>query len=272
MGTLDKTLGLGLGLGLALTASAGCDFEGATGAEIREAMDEIVLTGQAGALENGVVEITTSFTLGEGVETILEEVRSFAQSQVACSTIESPKPGTLVIDFGELGDLCQYRGKTYAGVVTVSWELGDDAVIVRHDYDGLTDGFVTLDGPSTVTWADASRRVQTDFTFENDRTSIEIASDRTQTLLGGLGDGINVVGTRDWTSPRGAWALDIDDVEMRAIDPVPQAGSYTLTTPQEHELTLSFERVDDNTIEVSITGGRRDRLFHVTSSGEVEEE
>ncbi len=268
---LDKTLGLGLGI--ALTAGAGCDLGGeATGAEVRQAMDEIALTGQAAGLENGIVEITTSFTIGDGVESILEEVRTFAESQVACSTIESPEPGKLVIDFGELGDLCQYRGKTYAGVVTVTWELSDDAVIVKHDYAGITNGLVTLDGLATVTWADASRRVQTDFTFENDRTSIDVESDRTQTLLGGLGDGIKVVGTRDWTSPRGTWSLDIDDVEMRAVDPVPQAGSYTLTTPQEHQLTLSFERLDENTIEVSITGGRDDVVFKVTSAGEVEEE
>lgn len=267
---LDKTLGLGLGI--ALTAGAGCDLgDEASGAEVRQAMAEIVLTGQAAGLENGIVEISTSFTLGDGVEAILENVRNFAQSQVACSTVESPEPGTLVIDFGELGDLCQYRGKTYAGVVTVTWELSDDAVIVKHDYDGITDGLVTLQGVSTVTWADASRRVQTDVTFENDRTSIDVESDRTQTLLGGLGDGIKVAGTRDWTSPRGMWALDIDDVEMRAVDPVPQAGLYTLTTPQEHVLTLGFQRLDEATIEVSISGGRNDFAFQVTTAGDVEE-
>lgn len=270
---LDKTLGLGMGLGIAVCAGAGCDFgDEASGAQVRQAMDEIALTGQAAGLENGIVEITTSFTIGDGVEAMLEEVRNFAQSQVACSSVESPQPGMLVIDFGELGDACQYRGKTYAGVVTVTWELSDDAVIVEHDYDGITDGIVTLQGQSTVTWADASRRVETDVTFENDRTSIEVESDRTQTLLGGLGDGIKVVGTRDWTSPRGLWSLDIDDVEMRAVDPVPQAGSYTLTTPQEHQLTLGFKRLDEDTIEVSITGGRDDFAFQVTSAGEVAEE
>ncbi len=197
MGMLDKTLGLGLGLGIAVCAGTGCDFgDEASGAQVRQAMDEIALTGQAAGLENGIVEITTSFTIGDGVEAMLEEVRNFAQSQVACSSVESPQPGMLVIDFGELGDACQYRGKTYAGVVTVTWELSDDAVIVEHDYDGITDGIVTLQGQSTVTWADASRRVETDVTFENDRTSIEVESDRTQTLLGGLGDGIKVVGTR----------------------------------------------------------------------------
>ncbi len=271
MGMLGKTLGMGLGL--ALCAGTGCDLGGeASGAEVRQAMDQVALTGQAAGLENGIVESTTSFTIGDGVDTILEEVRNFAQSQVACSSVDSPEPGTLVIDFGELDDLCQYRGKTYAGVVTVTWELRDDAVIVAHDYDAITDGVVTLDGLSTVTWSESSRRVHTDLAFENDAGSVEVESDRTQTLLGGLGEGIKVVGTRDWTSPRGQWSLDIDDVEMRAIDPVPQAGSYTLTTPQEHELTLGFERIDETTIEVSISGGRDEFAFRVTCAGDVAEE
>ncbi len=234
-------------------------------------MDEIALTGQAAGLENGIVEITTSFTLGDGVEAILEEVRSFAQSQVACSSVASPQPGVLVIDFGALGDRCQFRGKTYAGVVTVTWERSEDAVIVKHAYDGITDGRVTLHGQSTVTWTDDSRRVQTDIRFESERGPVDVESDRTQTLLAEHGEGIMVVGTRDWTSPRGTWSVDIDDVEMRAVDPVPQAGTYTLTTPQEHQLTLGFRRLDASTIEVSITGGREDWVFQVDSAGDVEE-
>ncbi len=271
MVTTDKLLGLGLGLSLAL-AAAGCDLEGeATAAEMRQAMDEVALTGEAQGLEDGIVEITTSFTLGDGLETILEEVRAFAESQVPCSSVESPEPGVLVIDFGELEDQCEYRGKTYAGVTTVKWELADDAVIVEHTYEAITNGRVTLDGGATVTWQDRSRRVETDLTFTGPNGTLEVSSDRTQTPIGGIGDGIRVAGMRDWTSARGTWALDIDDVEMRAVDPVPQAGSYSLTTPQDHVLGLSFLRIDEDTIEVTMTGGRRDRVFRVTSFGDVSE-
>lgn len=271
--THRKNLGLGIGLSLALGASA-CDLgtDEATATEMRQAMDEVALTGEAQGLEDGLVEITTSFTIGAGVEAIVEEVRSFAESQAPCSTVESPEPGTLVIDFGVLGDSCAYRGKTYAGVATVTFEVTDDAVLVTHAYDGITNGRVTLDGDARVTWQDRSRRVETDLTFTGEHGTLEVESDRTQTPLGGLGDGIQVVGTRDWTSPRGSWALDIDDVQMRAVDPVPQAGSYSLTTPQEHVLGLSFERIDEDTIEVTMTGGRRDRVFQVTSIGDVEGE
>jgi len=250
----------------------GCDLSGdATAAQMRQAMDEIVLTGEAQGLEDGIVEITTSFTLGDGLESILTEVRAFAESQVPCSSVESPEPGVLVIDFGTLEDACQYRGKTYAGVATVQWSLTDDAVIVQHTYEGITNGRVTLEGDATVTWQDRSRRVETDLSFEGEGGTLDVSSDRTQTLIGELGDGIRVVGTRDWTSARGSWALDIDDVEMRAVDPVPQAGAYTLTTPDDHVLGLAFERIDADTIEVSMTGGRRDHVFHVTSAGQISE-
>ena len=259
-----------IGCGLAIGAMA-CLPEGeATAAQMRQAMEEIVLTGEAQGLEDGVVEITTSFTIGDGVEAIVEEVRAFAESQAPCSTVESPERGTLVLDFGVLEDSCEYRGKTYAGVATVSFEVTDDAVLVTHTYDGITNGRVTLDGDARVTWQDRSRRVETDFTFSGENGTLEVNSDRTQTPLGGLGDGIQVVGTRDWTSARGTWELDIDDVQMRAVDPVPQAGSYSLTTPQEHVLGLAFERIDEDTIEVTMTGGRRDRVFRVTSFGDVE--
>lgn len=270
MGTNYGIVGLTMGAALL----GGCfDWEQpATNQQVRDALAEVVLTGEALALEDGIVEITTSFTIGDGIEAIANEVRSFAQSQVPCSTVQSPQPGTLVIDFGELGDACRYRGKTYAGVVTVQWELGDEAVVVTHDYDAITNGHVTLDGQAVVTWRERSRQVQTDLQFAGEDATVEVQSDRTQSLLGDrVEDGIKIVGYRDWSGPAGAWELDIDDVEFRLIDPIPQAGSYTLTTPQEQELTMSFERIDGDTIEVSVTGGRRDIVFRVTALGVIEE-
>jgi hypothetical protein len=41
--------------------------------------------------------------------------------------------------------------------------------------------------------------------------------------------------------------------------------------PEGHEFVLSFARVDADTIAVSVTGGRRDHTFHVTSAGEVDD-
>jgi hypothetical protein len=249
--------------------SLACDSERFTAEEFRAAVDEVVLTGDAVAVQDGIVEITTSFTLAQGLDAVVQEVVVFLESQAPCSTVDTSSPGTLVIDFGALEDQCTYRGNTYAGVVTVSFEVEPGKVVVTHDYAQLTNGRVTLDGGAVVTWADASRHVVTDFSVSGSDRSVEIDSDRTQTLVGALGDGIRVNGERNWHGSRGSWHLDIDGVEMRGRDPVPQDGTYTLTNPDGKEMSLAFDRVDDDTIAVMIAGGRRERTFHVTSAAEV---
>lgn len=269
----SSSWGVALGL-VAGLSSAGCDFEREeplTQEEFRVALDEVVQSGEAAGLEDGIVEITTSFTLASGVQGVVDEVRAFTESQAPCAQVDSPEEGTLRIDFGGLGDKCVYRGRTYAGVVTVSYEVGDSEVVVSHSYDQLTNGRVTLDGDAIVTWTDRSRNVVTDFAYSGPNGSVDVQSDRTQRLLGGLGDGIVVVGSRRWDTDRGTWTLTIDDVEMRGVDPVPQAGQYTLTNPAEKEMVLSFERVDDDTISVTIEGPRRSRTFNVTSLGSIED-
>jgi hypothetical protein len=255
---------------------AACDFERqdrATNAEFRAAMDEVALTGEVASMQDGVIEITTSFTIADGVEAVIAEVQAFVESQVPCSTITSPAARSLQIDFGTLDDACTYRGHTYAGVVTVSFEVGADEVVVTHDYDGLTNGRATMNGQAVVTWRDASRNVVTDFTFEGTSGgTVEVQSDRTQTLVGALGDGIQVDGVRDWTSDRGTWHLDIESVQMRGRDPVPQSGAYSLTNPDDKEFGLAFERLDEDTITVTISAGQRSMSFNVTSSGDVSQE
>jgi hypothetical protein len=238
---------------------------------MRMAVDEVVASGQAASLEDGVVEITTDFTLGDGLNGILEQIRSFVQSQIPCSTIEATDDHALVIDFGELDDACEFRGRTFAGIVTVSYEIVGDDVVVTHDYDAVTDGRATLDGESVVTWSERSRRVVTDFDVTAPRGEFSSDSDRTQTLIGEPGDGIRVDGERNWHGEHGDWHLEIEDVEMRAVDPVPQDGVYVLTTANDKEITMTFDRVDDDTIEVRLSGGRRDRVFRVTSAGDVDD-
>ena len=256
---------------LVLGTVPACEFDSATAAEMRMAVDEVVATGQAASLEDGVIEITTDFTLGDGLQGVLAEVRAFVESQVPCSTIEAVDDHTLVIDFGTLDDGCEYRGRTFAGIVTVSYEIAGDDVVVTHGYDGITDGRATLDGEAVVTWSDRSRRVETAFQFDGPRGEFSSDSDRTQTLIGERGDGIRVDGERNWRSDRGQSHLEIDGVEMRAVDPVPQDGAYVLTTANGREITMTFERIDEDTIEVVVSVGRRDRIFRVTSAGDVDD-
>jgi hypothetical protein len=249
----------------------GCDGEGFGGSDFRVAVDEVVATGQGESLQNDVIEITTSFTLGDGARAVAEQVRDFVGSQLPCATVTSPDAQTLSIAFGTVDGDCDYNGRTLSGTVTVGYVVDGDSVTVTHDYAALSDGRATLDGEATVTWTEASRHVVTDFDISNTRGEFELSSDRTIKRLGGIGDGIVIDGEREWSGPRGEFQLEIEGVQMRGVDPVPQDGSYALTRPDGDVVTMTFERVDADTIEVVVSGGWRDRVFRVTATGEVGE-
>jgi hypothetical protein len=88
-------------------------------------------------------------------------------------------------------------------------------------------------------------------------------------LEGGLAEGIVVDGSRSWSGERGTWDLAIDGVEMRWVDPVPQAGTYTLSTPFDKVVQISFDRADEDTIRVTVASGKRDFAFTVSRLGVV---
>lgn len=255
-----------------LLTLVGCDSAPASRTEMREAVVEVAEVGQGMGAQDDVIELTTSFTLGRGVQAAAEEIRDFVQSQVPCSTV-TVEPGSVSIDFGDLADSCVYRGRTYAGVVTVAIELPGDGARVTHTYEGLTGGRVTLDGTAVIDWSDATRHVVTDMTFTTHDATVTVQSDRTQSFRRCEGvDAVctSVEGERHWQSPRGEWDMTIEGVEARSIDPVPEAGTYTVINPAGRELELRFSRVDDDTIAVEVEGGRRPVSFEVTASGQVE--
>lgn len=264
-------------LGLTLTTATGCE-RGLSWTEFREALDEAVLQGEGQAMANDVIEISTSFTIGQGLAELREEIRAFAESQAPCSTVTLDGDSGLTIDFGELGDACTYKGKTYAGVVNIQLEVVGDEVLVHHSYTGLQNEKVQLDGMVDVTWGGGARHVVSDLQFvgdnyEGEPREVDVQADRTMTFIDpelGLAGGVNIDGWRDWQGQRGEWHLDIDNVEVRGQDPVPQAGQYVLGTPEDKTVTLAFERLDDDTIQVTLTGPRRERVFEVTSTGDVE--
>jgi hypothetical protein len=84
-------------------------------------------------------------------------------------------------------------------------------------------------------------------------------------LEGGIFEGIHVDGWRSWEGDAGNWDLAINDVEVRWIDPVPQTGTYSLSTPFKHDLTMTFDRVDSDTIAVLIKSGEREFTINVHS-------
>jgi hypothetical protein len=260
------------------TVGTGCE-RALTFAEFRAALEESVLQGEAQAMANDVIEISTSFTIGQAVAEVRDEIRAFAESQIPCSTVTTTGEADLIIDFGELGDSCTYNGRTYAGVVTISLALVGDEVIVTHSYEAFRNERIQLDGVVDVTWGGGARQVVSDLEFEGEGSdgelrTLTVQADRTMTFLDpalGLAGGINIAGTRDWQGQSGDWHLDIDNVEIRGADPVPQGGAYVLTVPSLKTVTLSFERLDEDTIEVTITGPRRSRVYEVTSTGAIED-
>ena len=244
--------------------------------EALEALEEAAMSGKGEAMTTGIIEVSTEFTMGDAVEAAAQELYDFLVSQIDCSEV-SLDGTTVTVDFGTLDDACVYNGYTYAGLWAVTIERNDgDGVEVTHEWTGLTNGDLSLDGGADVDWSAsaASRHVVHEVNWSDAEHTLVASGDRTQTLLDpqdGLEAGIVVDGTRQWTSETGEWLLDIDNVEMRGQDPVPQAGVYSLTTPADKVLTLTFERLDDDTIKCVLEGTRRTWVFEVTSQGVVED-
>ncbi|MEO1271164.1 MAG: hypothetical protein AAFX99_23985 [Myxococcota bacterium] len=242
--------------------------------EAREALDEAMLSTQAEALTYDTIEITTDFTIGAAVEDAVEEMKAFVESQLPCAQTNR-EGATLTIVYGATGDTCLYNGKSYSGTHQVTLSKNDDTSIeVAHTWTDMSDGKLMLDGVATVTWNrdTQTRNVVHDLTWNDGTRSVQGSGDRTQSLLDsemGLRGGIQISGIRTWSTAKGDWNLTLEDVEIRAQDPIPQKGSYALTHPNGKVLGLSFERLDENTIEVSMTGTRRDRTFQVSRIGTV---
>lgn len=265
-----------MGLGLAL---AGCPKKDEPEApmslgEASQAVEEASLDGQAATVTSNTIEISTSFTIGAAVEQAAGEIKSFIESQLPCAEITA-SAGKLSVEYGKRPGACVYRGQTYSGAHTIEVvKTAPGELEVRHAWVGVSNQRVKVDGTATVTWSASavSRRVQHQLTWTrlSDGRTGKGEGDRTQTpLANGLQEGIKIDGARSWTGERGRWDLAIRGVEARWVDPVPQAGSYTLVAPSQRSMTLGFARVDGDTIRVTVSSGSRAFNFDVTSAGDV---
>lgn len=269
---------------LSILYCVGCDLA-LTADEAVEALEESRLASQALTLSTSsttitktegsdTIEVETEFTIGEAVKDRLEKIRDFIRSQVDCAEFEIVDQDTLTVEYGVVeGEDCEYLGHTYSGTHSIRVEeVDEDKVIVDHEWHAFSDQTVTVSGTAEVTWDKRakSRQVEHELRWQakvNGRERGGVGSgDRTQTVLdGGLLEGIRVDGEREWEGESGSWNLQIDNIEMRWIDPVPQEGTWRLTTPfNDKELRLDFERKDEDTIEVTAKTGRRTYTFDVT--------
>jgi len=245
-----------------------------TAAEAQESLQQASASSQAENLAAASVDISTNFTIGGAVEHAAEELKAFVASQLPCAdvTLES---ASLTIEYGVNPGNCVYRGHAFRGTssMTVSKNALNE-VVVEHAWTGLSNGVVQLDGTARVTWnfSDQTRHVEHDVTWTQLATGRtgKGTGDRTQSALsGGIAEGIQIDGSRSWTGARGTWDLAIDGVQMRWSDPVPQAGSYSLHTPFDKSVSMSFARVDGDTIEVTVAGAKREFSFTVSKAGVI---
>ncbi len=247
---------------------AGC--AGLTREEAREALEEAQVSSQAAALTSSSIEISTSFTIGDAVESAAEELRAFIESQLPCAEV-TVSGATLTVEYGALPGDCTYRGQRFNGTHSVAIMQNEmSQVVVSHTWTDFQNADVSVTGDATVTWdaSAATRHVVHELTWTrlSDGRQGVGRGDRLQEALDeGIAVGFSVDGERSWSGESGEWQLDIDGVQMRWVDPVPQAGRYTLDTPYGKSITMTFERTAPTEIHVVVTGPRREFEFDVTS-------
>ncbi len=242
--------------------------------EATAALEQASDAGQAEGLTSASVDISTNFTIGQAVKDGAAELKTFIGTQLPCAEI-TLEDATLTVVYGAKPGVCTYRGHTFKGTHAIEIERNEDAMVqVHHEWTDFSNGVVTLDGTADVTWNldDKTRRVQHESHWTNiksGRTGTG-SGDRLQSVLaGGITEGIQVDGARAWDGDKGHWDLAIDGVQMRWTDPVPQAGTYTLTTPFEKTVAMAFSRVDDDTIKVTVTGPKHEFTFNVSKLGVI---
>ncbi len=241
----------------ALLLCSGCRKEGLTRDEAGESVEETQLAVQASTLTGNTIEISTNFTIGQAVEQAAEEVRAFYASQLPCATVNLTGH-TLTVEYGKTSSVCLYRGQVITGTHAVTIERNEEGqVLVGHVWTDLSNQIMTVSGIANVTWQggeDPSRHVEHELTWtrlSDGRTGTGTANLTQRPLAAGIETGFAEEGERTWSGRSGEWSLAIDDVEIRWIDPVPQAGNYALRTPFDEDLTLTFRRIDDVTIRVT---------------------
>lgn len=261
------------GLGL-----CGCRLDSLTAGEALQSIEEMALESQALTVSSGTIELTTSFTIGQAVEAAAQELEEFIATQLPCAEI-SLEGATLVIEYGVYAGDCTYHGQTYSGTHTIEIaSAAEGDVRVHHEWTELANGKVSVTGTADVTWSTAqgTRNVVHELSWTRLADGFEVtgSGNRTQAALGGdISVGMTIEGDRQWTSERGDWQLGVDGVELRWEDSVPQAGTYELVTPFDGKTaTVSFERVDEDTILVTVESGTKSFEFDVSKTGEITEE
>lgn len=243
--------------------------EGLTAEEAAQTREELEVGSTSSALTGQAIEVGTHFTIGDAVQQAAENVKAFITSQSSCADV-TVADHTLTIEYGAHG-ICLWNGKVITGTHEITITRTDASeVVVDHVLTDLSNGVVKVSGTAHVTWnsADPSRHVEHDLTWTRiaDGRTGEGKGDRIQRPLNGdLTVGFTEDGTRSWDGKRGHWDLTIDGLQMRWVDPIPQAGTLTLDTPFDKTVSAAFKRKDDKTITMTLEGPRGSISFDVHS-------
>lgn len=256
-------------------ALAACPRESAlTVEQARASLQEASAASQAENLSAVSVDLSTHFTIGMAAEQAARELQNFLATELPCADV-ALSGATLNIEYGAKSGNCLYHGHQLSGssAITVSKDEMNE-VVVDHRWTKLSNGAVELDGSARVVWnfQDQTRHVthEVSWTELASGRSGSGSGDRTQAPLpSGIADGVQVDGSRSWSGKSGTWDLAIDGVQLRWSDPVPQAGSYALHTPYGKTVSMSFVRVDQDTIDVNVAGPQREFHFTVSKTGAI---
>lgn len=242
------------------TGSTGSNEQALTFEEAKRTLDEVQLSDEAQRLVNGSIEITTDFTIGAAVEQAAQEIGAFVESQLPCAEI-TLIDNTLTVEYGAKPGNCTFKGQTYSGTHAITVEVNEEYdILVHHAWDSLSNQKVSVSGFADVAWSltDQTRHVVHELTWTrlSDGKMGVGTGDRLQAGLDGdIFKGFEVDGYHDWTGDAGTWRLDIEEIEWQWTDPVPQSGSYAVEAPNGKSLSLDFNRLDEDSIVVTISSG-----------------
>lgn len=240
---------------LGLIALLGCGGD-LSSTEAEEAVTEAIASTVPEAITAALVEAGAQFTLGQAQEDAAVELAAAWSAAEPCVTAYAR--GRVVrasysgCDFLEQG----------VDIVTIERADAGDAE-VTHAWSFLSRGVVHVDGVATVTWADATRHVEHELFWTSEGETWSATGSRTQLASD---DAFLLDGTRDWSHDGDDWHADLDAARLRPEDPLPEEGAYGLTAPNRERAELTFERIDEETIRVTVAGKRRTRAYEVSAS------
>jgi hypothetical protein len=253
-------------LQLAAACTNAAERGGASVESAEVAVQESALTAQLDGSIADAAERNSRFDIGQGLDNAAEQLELQLNQELPCAAVPWDD---------DAGSGCSWNGRALAGQHSVRvMRNADNEVGVHHEFTDFRDGKLSVSGSADVTWSriSKSRRVLHAVTFAvlsgaSAGVTGQSTGDSTQLTLV---DGVRINGLREWQSSRGFYSLDMQAIEQRFSDSVPQLGAYELTLPTDDALTLAFGRIDTDNIRVTVQGAQRELSFVVRPDGSLE--